>query len=83
MNGQPEVGIQAMKYPLSSQRAASADVGDVRFSDLGDWEPLPAPKPAPRKAEGSLAAAPVGAENLGVWRCSLPPAPPSAGVSKY
>lgn len=82
MNRRPGVGILTTKYPLSSQGAASAGTGDIRFSDLGDYEPLLAPKPAPRKEEG-LAAAPVGAGNLGVWRCSLPPALSSTGVSKY
>lgn len=76
MNRQPGVGIQTMKHPPSSQ---SAGTGDVRFSDLGDCEPLPAPKPAPGKEEGSQ----LRLGNLGVWRCSLPPALSSTGLSKY
>lgn len=53
MNRQPGVGIQTMKHPPSSQ---SAGTGDVRFSDLGDCEPLPAPKPAPGKGGQPVAA---------------------------
>lgn len=68
-------------YPLSSQRVASAGTGDFGFSDLGDGEPLPAPKPAPKKEEGSPAAGPVGVCSSGVWTCSLPPALSSIGVS--
>lgn len=63
MSRQPGVDIQTMDYPLSNQKTASTDTRDLGFSDLGDCEPLRAPKPTPRKEEGSLAAGPVGSEN--------------------
>lgn len=52
--------IHTKVYLLSSQRVASAGTEDFQILRLGDNEPLPAPKPAPRKEEGSLAPGQFG-----------------------
>lgn len=82
MSWQPGVGTHTIDYKQTSQGAARAGIGGLRFSDLGVNRPVPAPKLAPRRKEGSPAAVPLGVGNPRVWSCSLPTALFPLGVSR-